>query len=214
MEVIDVDHPNSNIDDNANVNSSTGVLAEAHTPTAPSMEDTEAATTTPMPSPLKPRQSTQSPSLVLLLLNINAFQLSGRRGMGTKAAVRKAKSRDVTSIIKAVFDPLYTKEQQQVLALREAVSCKDMYVHSANAGLLLNTNKLFFYLLSNIKVITMATTKTKKRGKPSDYLRLFLLVHTIVLAMLPTPGSTRQDSSREIAKCWDSMKQPTGRQRR
>ena len=71
--------------------------------------------------------------------------------MGTKATERKAKSRAVTNIIKAVFDPLHTKEQQ-VLALREAINHKDVYVHSATAGLLLD-NTLFFYLLSNTKKV-------------------------------------------------------------
>ena len=130
-------------------------------------------------------------------LNVNAFQLSAKGSLRTKAAERKAKSRAVTNVMKAVFDPLHTKEQQ-VLALREAINHKDMNVHSASAGLLLD-NKLFLFLLTNIKkVIQLATTTTKKRGKPTDDMRS--LLHTIVLATLPTPGSRKLHSSRQIAK--------------
>ena len=97
-------------------------------------------------------------------LHVNAFQLSTRVGLHTKAAERKANSRAVTNIIKAVFDPLHSKEQQ-VLAPREAINHKDMYVHSASAALLLD-NKLFFFLLTNIKkVIALATRTTKKENQ-------------------------------------------------
>ena len=49
-----------------------------------------------------------------------------------------------------------------------------------------------------MNVIRLAATTTKKRGRLSDDMGSF--VHTVVLAMLPTPGSTKHHCSREIAK--------------
>ena len=75
-------------------------------------------------------------------MNLN-FQ--GEEACVPKAAERKEKSRALatTNVIKAVFDILHT-QKQQVLALRKAmISHKDLCVHSASAGLLLN-DKLFF----------------------------------------------------------------------
>ena len=115
------------------------------------------------------------------------------RGNRKDAVERKAKSRTVTNIIKAVPDPMHTREQQ-VLGLREVIRHKDLKLHWTGAGMMLD-NKLLYYAFKNIKNVLPISTRTSHQfGRPTDDLRS--LFQTIVLAALPSPNATKEYSER------------------
>ena len=128
---------------------------------------------------------------------MNEFEFSGRRGLCTKSCWKKRK----------VKGSCYYKCYQGSIwhiAYSETTSVSTEEGNDQSQGPVCAFSKCWFvvewqtvfYLLS---IVTLATTTTtKKRGYPtSDDMR----VHTVVLAiMLPTLGSTKQHSTREIAK--------------
>ena len=177
-EPIDVDNahalPNTTIDS-----------IEPETP----LEEAEAISTAKAPSPVQARKTIDS----LIPLNANCFQKSG---VHTQAAVRKAKSRAIAKLVVAIKDPTLSPEQQ-VLVLRESVLHRDLELISASAGIVKDA-KLIQYLMNNIKlVLKLSTATTHTFGRASDDMRS--IVQTIVLAMLPSPGSANTFSTREIA---------------
>ena len=119
------------------------------------------------------------------------------RGDRNELAERKAKSRAIKRIVDAVLDPALTPEQQ-VLSLRLALRHKRLDNHSVSAGLI-KGDQVYHYLLKNLKlVLHLATTTTKARGRPTDDMHS--LVHTIVLATLPSPTEAKKYSMRKIAE--------------
>lgn len=112
-------------------------------------EDTTSQTITQQPNDTETSQTLSPQPLTvqkmvqeLILLNKTAFEPvandmhGGKRNPG---ASRQAKSVAVKRIVNSVLDNNLTKEQQ-VWALRTAMKHKDMVVHSASAGLVLESH--------------------------------------------------------------------------
>jgi len=157
-------------------------------------EATTSQTITQQPNGTEPSQTLSPQPLIvqkmvqeLIPLNKTAFELANDMRGGYErnpGATRQAKSVAVKRIIDSVLDNNLTKEQQ-VCALRMAMGHKDMVLHSASAGLVLN-GPWHHHMLENMRtVIQLATTTADKNGRSTDDMRS--IVQNIVLATMPMP---------------------------
>ena len=200
MDIVEVEMEENSLEspDEELANEDTNVLPnttiesiDSETP----LEEVQTQSTTAAPSPVQPRKNID----LLIPLNENCFDKSANfifRGVCTSGAQRKTKSRAVAKIIHAVKDPSLSVEQQ-VFALREAVCHKELEIISTSPEILID-NKLIHYLIKNIKMVLKLTMRTRRIfGRASHSMRS--VVQTVILVMLPAPGSPKKFSNRVIA---------------
>ena len=140
-------------------------------------------------APVPARERARATTTPFVPLQFSAFNWLKKRDANQKPeAAKRAKTRAVIKIARAVLDECNTPAQQ-ALALHLAMKHKDLQQHCQTAGIFTNiSSQIDAAIVANLQVaIKFAIRTDQMKGRTSDDKRLF--IHSIVLATLPPNGA-------------------------